>query len=320
MHGLPLAIGRWARRATAGGPELRRSGQTEFIEATFAEAENASEFRLEFRNPGWYLVTVQCDTVRDTTEIELLDTTAEAINPLGRWRKADFVQVNSITASATGTADPTFTTLNRVWQPHEDVSISWTIKTTTVNQRVRFRVQNGTVASNRNYEIIVWRLFDWSGDNIAPANCLAAPGVDLTGTVAATLLTPTTNPWFEPRPQRYRVTCSANGATNRVRWQLGDALTPPVIFANATAADYAHQLRIKTQTTPPSTVTGDVTLRIMAGATVIHSATLGYTPTETETVVSIARRSGGDRITAIELTDITTADVFDVEPVLNVTD
>jgi hypothetical protein len=317
MHGLPLAVGRWLRIPESGGATIEKWGNWDLVEGQYAESTDGQEFRIELRSPGWYLITVQAETLREDTEIELIEPTAECINALGRWKKAQFVQVDSITASGTATADPSYTTLTRNWHPSWDAAISWMVKTTTANQRVRMRVANGTTATNQRRELIVWRLAGIEGDHAAPANVFSSPVGYSAGSIAGTLLTPSSDAYLEPRPQQYRLTCSAVDAANRWIWPTSTSLYD----SNAMHHDFTHELRLKIKTTAPSTATGDVTLRVRAAtAGVIHTATVTYGPTETETVVSFARRSSGDHITQVELADIIPADEIDVEAVLNVTE
>lgn len=319
MHGMPLAIGRWERVPNAGSPQIEKTGNWEWIEATYAEALSSNEFRMEFARPGWYLVGVQIETLRADTEIELLEPTAEAISTLGRWRCPTFVQINSIAASGTGTADPSYTTLNRIWAATQHAAIWWTIKTTTANQRARFRIVNGTTAGNRAFDVNVWRLFDFDQTQTETPNVLAGPIAYAVGNVTVEQITPYVNAWTDPRPIRYRVTCSGTGATNRVRWECSET----ALFGqtNLIAANYTHQLRVKIKRTAPGTAAGDVTLTTFAAtAGAIDTRTLSYSGTEAETVIDFARRTGGDAISEIRLSDIEPADDFEIEAVLNVTD
>lgn len=319
MHGLPIAVGRWERIPDAGGATIQKSGNWDFVDGKYAEAEDASEFRIELRNPGWYLIGVQCETLVATTEIELLDTTAEAINPLGRWKRAQFVQVDDISADSTGSADPSYTTLTRNWQPAWHAAIWWTVKTTTANQRVRFKVTNGTTASNQRRELAVWRLATMDADHIAPPNVLGNRNGSTAGSVSATPLTPAMDVDLEPYPAAYRVTVSATDAANRfIFWEIGARTIHDAHFCHN---DFTHEIRFKIKTTSPSTATGTVTLRVFAAtAGVIHSSSVAYGPTETETVVAFARRSAGDQISQVEIKDIGPSDAIDVSAVLNVTE
>jgi hypothetical protein len=232
---------------------------------------------------------------------------------------AQFLQIDSITASATGSADPTYTTITRNWQPAWDAAIWWTVKTTTANQRVRFKVTNGTTPTNQRRELMVWRLATMEADHIAPANVLGNRNGSTAGSVSATALTPAMDVDLEPYPSAYRVTVSATDAANRsIFWELGARTVFDPHFCHH---DFTHELRFKIKTTAPGTATGTVTLQVFAAtAGVIHSSSVAYGPTETETVVAFTRRSFGDAISQVEIKDIGPADAIDVSAVLNVTE
>ena len=286
------------------------TGQNELVGGTYRENGNRSE--ITFAETGWYLVVVQTETARATTEIELETPTALAINTLGRWSGGEIVQPIAVTAAANGLADPTVQTLTRQWQPFERVSMAWVVATKDKDQPVRWRIDSGQTVGQQTLTIYAWRLFNYAGGiqkDEPPNRVLFAPIA--AADVSAVRLDPPLNPWYNPTLlDWYRVTASSTQASNTLRWNV------------ETLADYTHKLRMFIRSTPGTTATGDPGFRVFdaQGTNIFETKLLYQQPNQSIYEADFARRAAGQRVAALEIFEIDQTDAFDVRAVLNVSD
>lgn len=313
MHGLPLGWARFERKNVPTlGWRIVITGQNEFVRGTYAESGETGQ--LTFAEAGWYLLVVQTETARKTTEIELIQPTAEAINTLGRWNMATFVQPTVVTASATGTADPTVDTITREWQPYERVNMAWMIQTTTANQAVKWRASSGQTAGSQTWTADVWRFHNYAGgvdgQKTQDANRLldaVVQGSNTSGNATVTALATLKNAFLNPEPVWHRIGATADNAANRVTFYPRDML-----------ANYTHSVVFTIYRTPGQSATGSPTLTVInnAGGT-MGSISMPYTSTPATYTINIA--AGANTIQEIRITNFGLADKFDVWGRCNVT-
>ena len=313
MHGLPLGWARFERRNVPSlGWRVVITGQNEFVRGTYAESGDTGQ--LTFAEAGWYLLVVQTETARKTTEIELVQPTTDAINTLGRWNMATIVQPTVVTAAADGLADPTVTTITREWQPFERVSMAWIIQTTTSNQAVKWRASSGQTVGSQTWTADVWRFHNYAagvdGQKTQEANRLLAEvtqGNNTGGNATVSALTTLKNAYLNPEPVWHRIAATADNAANRVSFYPRDML-----------ANYTHDVVFTIKTTPGQTATGSPTLTVYSttGGS-MGSVSIPYTATPATYTLAIA--AGANAINEIRISNFGVADKFDVWGRCNVT-
>jgi hypothetical protein len=313
MHGMPLGWARFERKNVPSlGWRVVITGQNEFVRGTYAESGDTGQ--LTFAEAGWYLLVVQTETARKTTEIELIQPTTDAINTLGRWNMATFVQPTVVTAGASGVADPTVTLLTRSWQPFERVSMAWILQTTTANQAVKWRASSGQTVGSQTWTADVWRFHNYAagveGQKTQDSNRLLAEvtqGNNTGGNATVSALTTLKNAYLNPEPIWHRIGATADNAANRVSFYPRDML-----------ANYTHDVIFTIKTTPGQTATGTPTLTVFnnVGGS-MGTVSIPYNATAATYTLSIA--AGSNRINEIRISNFGVADKFDVWGRCNVT-
>jgi len=321
MHGaaLPVAIYRRFDDHAGIGWCVGVSGTPEAIEGTYDDAP--PYFQLTVHTPGWFYLVVQADTGGDDTEIELIQPAAEAINTLGRWKRATFVQCESITESTDGKSDPSFTNLTRHWMPYPRVAIAWLIKTTTVDEIIKWRITSGVDADSQTFHAFIWRLVDWDQSQTQFADCARFDAI-ISGSgapITATRLNVIDDLFVYGDRFRHRVVCSGSPGSDFIYWPFITAYSGGIAAAQVVLPEYQYRLRVAIVTTPDESVTGTITVRVFAAtAGEIHAHAIAYSTSETVYTHDFTTRSAGDQINQIRLTGLVNGDKFDVEVSLDV--
>lgn len=311
---MPLAIAVYQRKLVASAWSIAWTGNPDAVGSSY-ESEFNGSYRFKLRYPGWYLLVVQAETRGVETEIELLDHTADTINTLGRWKRGEFSQLDSVTVNTGGTVDPAYTTFNRLWMPYERVSMPFIFETTTPNEAVRFKIASGLSTTSQTFHATFWRFQNFNQPQTQSPNCCRLPPTALFG-AAATLITPTDDLFVYYRIPRYRVTVGAGvGPQLRFGFIAGWSFTDAEVLHG-----FSYELVIKIVTSPGETATGTVTIGVYAAsAGLINSGTQAYNTTEATYTRTFAARTLGDAISEIRISGLTTSDKFDIEVALNVT-
>lgn len=311
MHGLPLAMAVFERKRVSSVWSIVATGYPEAVGVKY-HAEGSGNYTIKLAKAGWFLLVVQAETGGDTTEIELTNSNAETVHSLGRWRKATFAQVDSITVNAAATADPTYTTLTRNWQPFERVAIPFLVRTLADDTNVTFRISSGLSSANQTWVATIWRLHDWNQPQVENANCSRFNPSTVNG-VTFTRLPADLHRYLYSTGYRYRVIGASGG---KLVWSFGDVVSS---VGNQVLPGFTYTLTVKIVTSPGETATGTVTIEVRGTTSgAIDTGTVAYSTTEATYTQTFATRSATDPISEINIT-AGAGDKFDVEVALNVT-
>lgn len=311
MHGLPLAMAVFERKRVASVWSIVTTGAPEAVGVKY-HSEGSGQFTFQFAVPGWFLLVFQAETGGNTTEIELMDHNAETVHSLGRWRMAQFAQVDSITVNAAATSDPSYTTLTRQWQPFERVAIPFLVRTLDDEQNVSIRVASGLTSTNQTWVATIWRLHDWEQPYTQNPNC-SRFDPSTVGGVTFTRLPADLHRHLYATGYRYRVVGASGG---KLVWSFGDAVSS---VNNQVLPGFTYTLTVRIVTSPGETATGTVSIEVRAATSgAIHSGTRTYNTTEAVYTTTFATRSAGDPISEINIT-AGAGDKFDIEVELDVT-